>query len=99
MKDFWEEEPVKENKLNKRKLIICIIIALILLFVLIMVILYNTSYDFRNWMDKNVLNKEVLQDSTNVIELDDENAKVYAFNKNIAILSKNKFKIYNNFRK
>ena len=99
MKDFWEEEPVKENKLNRRKLIICIILAVILVIALTIVVLYNVSYDFRTWADKNILNKEILQDSTTIIELDDENSKVYAFNKSIAVLSKNKFKIYNNFRK
>lgn len=98
MKDFWEEEPVKEKtKLNKTKLISFIILGVLILIVLVIVILYNTSFEFRGWMDKNILNKEVLQDSTNTIELDDENAKIYAFNKNILILSKNKLKVYNNF--
>lgn len=95
MRDFWIEK--KEKKINKKKLIISIIVAIILLFALIIIILYNTSEDFHKWMDKAILNKEVFQDTSTSIELDDENAKVYAFNKNIAVLSKNKLKIYNNF--
>ena len=68
----------------------------ILIFAIAVVVVYNTVEDFHNWADKNVLNKEVMQDTSTTIELE-ENAKVYAFNKNIAVLSKNKFKIYNNF--
>lgn len=95
MRDFWIEK--KEKKINKRKLILSIILLIILLLALIIIILYNTVEDFHKWMDKSILNKEVFQDTSTSIELDDENAKVYAFNKNIAVLSKNKLKIYNNF--
>ena len=94
MKDFWIEK--KEKKVNKRKIFISVIIVLLLIFVLTIIIIYNTNDDFKKWMDKAVLNKEVFQDTATVIELEDENSEVYAFNKNIAVLSKNKFKIYNN---
>lgn len=97
MKDFWKEEVVEKKKINKKKLIVLISIAILILFILVMVILYNTSPEVKKWIDKDVLNKEILQDSATTIELDDENAKVYAYNKNIVILSKNKLKIYNSF--
>lgn len=86
-----------KKKLNKRKLIIVMIITFILILATTVIIIYNQNKDFRFWMDKNILNKEIIQDNANIIELDDENSKVYAFNKNIGILSKNKFKIYNHF--
>lgn len=95
MRDFWADSQPK--KINKKKLAISIIIGVILLFFLIILILYNTVDGFKNWMDKNILNKEVYQDSATTIELDDENSKVYAFNKYIVVLSKNKCKLYNNF--
>lgn len=95
MKDFWIEK--KEKKINKRKLAISIILAIILIFAITIIILYNTIEGFRNWMDKNILNKEILQNTATVIELEDENAKIYAANKNIFILNKNKLNIYNNF--
>lgn len=94
MDDFWIEK--KEKKINKRKIIITVILAIILILAIAVVVVYNTVEEFHNWADKNVLNKEILQDTSTTIELE-ENAKVYAFNKNIAVLSKNKFKIYNNF--
>ena len=95
MKDFWIEK--KEKKINKKKLIILILLILVLVFGITVIILYNTVEDFHKWMDKSILNKEVFQDTSTSIELDDENAKVYAFDKNIGVLSKNKLKIYNNF--
>lgn len=95
MRDFWIEKKVK--KINKRKLAISIVLAIILIFFLTIIIIYNVNTEFQKWMDKTVLNKEVLQDTATIIELEDEASKVYAFDKNIAILSKNKFKIYNNF--
>ena len=95
MRDFWADTQPK--KINKKKLAISIIIAIILLFFLIIVILYNTVGGFKNWMDKKILNKEVYQDSATTIELEDEGSKVFAFNKYIAIIGKNKCKLYNNF--
>lgn len=96
MKDFWEEQTPTKKTLNKTKLTVSIVLTVIIIGVITLIILYNTSYDFRNWTDKNILNKEILQDATTTIELDDENSKIYAFNKNVGILSKNKFKVYNN---
>lgn len=98
MKDFWENsvETKANNKLNKKKIIILMIVLIIIIISIILAIVYNKNKDFRIWMDKTILNKEVLQDNATTIELEDENAKVVAFNKNLGILSKNKFKIYNN---
>lgn len=100
MKDFWSEEveskKEKNNKINKKKLAIVIILGIILLFFIIILIIYNTSPGFHNWVDKNILNKEVMQNSATTIEIE-ENSKVFAYNKNIAVLNKNKLKIYNNF--
>lgn len=100
MKDFWSEEVEKEkeknNKINKKKLVIALILGVILLFFIIILIIYNTSPEFHSWMDKNILNKEVMQNSATTIEIE-ENSKVFAYNKNIAVLNKNKLKIYNSF--
>lgn len=95
MKDFWIEK--KEKKINKRKLVISIVLAIILVLIITVIILYNCVDVVQNWIDKTILHKEILQDTSTIIELEDENSKVFAFNKNIAILSKNKFMIYNSF--
>lgn len=97
MVDFWKEkENITIKKLNKRKIIILSIIIIFIILMISFIILYNTVPDFRNWTDKNILNKEVLQNTVATIDLENENSKVCAFNKNIGVLNKNKFKIYNN---
>ena len=91
MNEFWETP--KKKKINKRKIIILIIVLLLIISSIVIAIIYNNNKEFKNWMDKNILNKEVLQDNTTVIELEDENAKVCAFNKNIGILNKNQLSL------
>lgn len=93
MRDFWKEP--EKKRINKRKLVTSIVIILVLILFLVVVILYNANSDIRYWIDKNILNKEVLQNNTTTIDLEDENSKVYAFNSHIGVLSKNKFDIYN----
>lgn len=93
MKDFWSEEIKK--KINIKKITGVAIIVLIVILLIILLSIYMLNQDFRNWIDKNILRKEVLQDSVTTIELKDgENNNIYAFNKYIGILNKNKFNIY-----
>lgn len=92
MVDFWE---TPKKKTNKRKIIILIMVIILITLIATVIILYNVNEDVKNWLDKNILNKEVMQDTASTIELDDENANVCAFNKNIGVLNKNQFKIYN----
>lgn len=94
MKDFWETP--EQKKINRKKIILTIIIILIILSCVSIIIVYNKNESVRNWIDKNILRKEVLQDNITTIELESENSNVYAFNKYIGILNKNKFKIYGN---
>lgn len=93
MKDVWIEQG--KRKINKKKIAILIIISIIVISFIIGIIVYNVSPEFREWVDVNILNKEVYQDNVTTIELNDDNSKVYAFGSNIGILSKNKFNIYN----
>ena len=95
MKDFWEEtekERVK-NKINKKKIIIISIIAIILIAVITLAIIYTKNQQAREWIDKNIFRKEVMQDKVATIELKEEQNNIYAFNKYIGILSKTKLNI------
>ena len=94
MKDYWIEP--KEKSLNKKKIIMLIVILILTISITTITIIYINNRDFREWMDKNLFRKEILQDNATIIEVKDENSKIYAFNKNIGILSKNSFDIYNN---
>ena len=98
MNDFWAEP--QEKRINKKKLIISIIILILIIIAITIAIIYNTNAQARDWIDKYILNKEVLQNSAQSIELNSEDSpNVYAFNKYIGILNKNTFKIYNSSAK
>lgn len=92
-----EEYIKKEKKINKKKLIILIISVLLIILAIITFALYCKNENFRNWTDKNILQKEVIQGNTISIEFDGENnSNVYAFDKYIVTLENKILKIYNN---
>ena len=95
MKDFWKD-PI-EKKVNKKKIVIAVIIGILILSFIIISIVYIRNKNVRIWIDKNILRKEVVQNNLPTIELDEsENSNVYAFNKYIGVLCKNQFSIYDN---
>ena len=95
MKDFWEEQPIEKKTINKEKIIISIIILVIVAVLGTVIGVYLNNDDFREWIDKNIFRKEVMQDKVTTIELEDgQTANVYAFNRYIGILNKNIFSIY-----
>ena len=94
MKDIWKAN--KEKVINKKKIIISIIIFIIIALIATSIIMYICNKTVRDWIDKNIYRKEVMQDNVTTIELKDENSNVYAFNKYIGILNKSELTIYNN---
>ena len=94
MRDCWEEEKPKK-KINKKKIVIIVLIVLILISSIVLAVVYFKNEQAREWIDKNVFRKEVLQNEATTIDLnDEESSNIYAFNKYIGILNKNKFSIY-----
>ena len=98
MKDFWKEESVETvKKINKKKLVITVIMAIIVVAIIIIVGLYLSNKQIREWIDKNIFRKEIAQDTVATIDLKEEqNGKIYAFNRYIGILNQTKFTIYGN---
>lgn len=95
MKDFWIES--EEKKVNKKKIIILITIIILISLLIITTIIYRNNKDARDWIDKNILQKEKTQNNLPSIEINEENnLNIYAFNKYIGLLSKNNFDIYDN---
>ncbi|MCI8760606.1 MAG: hypothetical protein HFJ34_05780 [Clostridia bacterium] len=93
MIDNWKEM-IKE-KINKKTIGIILIISILLIAILSVIIVYYNNGEVREWIDKNVFRKEVMQDNVSTIELKEtETSNIYAFNKYIGILNKNKFIIY-----
>ena len=95
MKDYWEETQPK--KVNKKKIVVITIIAIVVIAIISIMVVYYNNKLVREWIDKNILRKEVMQDNVTTIELkESQNANIYAFSKYIGILNKNKFTIYGN---
>lgn len=95
MKDFWVEP--EEKRVNKKKIIISTIILIVLLIIITTSIVYVNNKEARNWIDKNILQKEKTQNNLPSIEIEEsDNSDIYAFNKYVGILNKNNFDIYDN---
>ncbi len=95
MKDYWEEP--EQKKVNKKKIVIITIIAIVIIALIAIAVVYYNNKPAREWIDRVILRKEVMQDNVSTIELkESQNANIYAFNKYIGILNKNKFTIYGN---
>lgn len=95
MNQIWKK--YIPEKIKPKTVIIMIIIIILIAIILTSLILYNHNKTIREWIDKNIFQKEIMQDKANTIELkESENANIYAFNKYIGVLNKNKFMIYGN---
>ncbi len=97
MKDVWMDVQTEDKKINKKKIAIIILIVILIVFSIVVIGLYVSNSQARDWIDKNIFRKEVLQDNVTTIDLkEDQNANIYAFNRYIGILNKTKFSIYGN---
>lgn len=84
------------RKLNKKKMIICISVCSIALIILILTIIYNLNSSFRAFMDIYIFRKEIKSDNLSSIEINpDEDHYFQAYDKYIAVLSKNILYTYN----
>ena len=93
MKDYWREDESKN--VNIKKIIILIAIIIIIGLIVTVIILYKKNDNFRNWIDVQILRKQVLQEKVTTIDLEEnQNANIYAFNKYIGTLNKNKLEVY-----
>jgi len=91
-----EEFIKKEKKMSKRKLALAIFIGILIISVITMFIIYCINSKFRNWVDIKILQKEIKQEDTVLIDFTgDSNSNIYAFDKNIVILENKLLKIYN----
>ena len=77
------------KKLNRKKLTIAIIVAVVVLIFIILFIVYSANRSFREAIDKYVLMKNIVEDSTTAISLEESDNNIIAYDKYICILSKN----------
>ena len=94
MKDIWIDATNKEKKVNKKKIFILTIIIVFIVIAIITIGLYSTNDKAREWIDKNIFRKEVLQDKVATIDLkENQDSNIYAFNKYIKRLNE----VYDNY--
>lgn len=93
MKEEWKEA-IKE-KINTKMILITILIILLLITIITGIVIYTNNKEIREWIDKNIFRKEILQDNVSTIELkESESSNICAYSKYIAVLNKNKIDIY-----
>ena len=96
MKVIGIDDTENVKKINKKKTIIILAILLVIIIGALIFIAYCNNKQFRDMLDKYVLMKNVVEDSTASIVLDeDESNNVYAYDKYISILSNHTLKNYN----
>lgn len=96
MEDLWEDNSSPRG-ISKKKIFTIIIIAIIVILFIVLTVMYFVNSPVREWVDKKIFRKEIMQDNVTTIELKEgQNANIYAFNKYIGVLNKNQFLIYSN---
>jgi len=74
------------------------LIMFLLIIVVTTSILYICQENFRNWIDINILRKNITEEDIIEIDLDTgKSNQVYVYNKYIAILNNQVIKLYNNY--
>lgn len=81
---------IYEKKLNKRKVIVSIIILSLIIIFVILAALYVTNTETRDYIDANIFRKNITEDNASFIEIKAENnPHVYAYDKYVVLLEKN----------
>ncbi len=89
-------EENKKKKIDKKKLIIIIAIAIFILTFIIIAALYAANKNFRNFMDKHILRKDITNENVAVIDIDyDSNTNIIPYGRYICILAENNLEQYN----
>ena len=92
-KEEKEDNPIR---VSRRRVAVIIIIAIILVAAVVLVSLYVGNKRFRDWADESILKKNMSQDELSSINIENlEETSVIAYDRYIALLKGNNFKIYN----
>ena len=85
----------KPRKPSKRNIRIKIGIIILIILLIILISLYIANPNIREFFDRYILRKEIIQDEVLSIQLEQEgNEAIYAYDKYITVLSKNKLLCY-----
>ena len=96
MKIIGIEDEKNKKKINSKKILAISIIVVVLIVLAVLFIVYSAHKPFRDMVDKYILMKNVVEDSSATISVDEsENNNIYAYDKYICILNKNTLTNYN----
>ena len=101
-KEEWDNiinfQDPDEKKINKKKLIIAIIIGVIILIIFAIYMIYSVNEGFRNWWDINVLRKNIKEENLSYIQIDNvEPECIFAYSNCIAYIKDNKVAVYDSW--
>lgn len=86
----------KKRNINKKKLVISVFIILVIIAIAVILSLYIAHKEFREWVDIKILKKSIDQNTVVSIDFEPEiSNNIFAYDKYITILDKNKLNIYN----
>lgn len=89
-----------KNKKSKKVLIIKIVLLILIIGIISAIIFeYFNSEDIRNYIDYKILNKQINDDKTKEIELEDSNSYFCTYGNYIGIINNSTLKIYNSSAK
>lgn len=85
----------KDRKLNKKKIYIIIAVLILAITIATITIIYNSSKNFRNFMDKYIFRKDVTEENVPTIDIDyKSNTNIFTYGKYICILAENTLNEY-----
>lgn len=86
--------PIDLDKEKKKKLLIIIGIV-VAVAIIIVIAFYIGNRNFRSFLDRHILRKEITENSVATIDISEqEKPSIYAYDKYITILNKNKLNLY-----
>lgn len=91
-----DDQDEKIRELNRKKVAITAIISIVLIVFIILLCIYMANKSFRDWIDKYVLMKNVIENNVTSISLDEsESNYVFAYDKYICVFNQNTLTAYN----
>lgn len=89
------DSELQTKRLNKKKIILLIIIGILILIAISLLTVYSLNENFRNFWDYTVLRKEIESSDVKSIFLEKDNLKFsHSYNKRVVVLEKNILKCY-----
>ena len=89
-------ENTGKKRRNKKRLIVIIFITILIAIIAVCAIVYTYNIEFRNFMDKYILQKNITDENVAVIDIDyDSNTNIIPYGRYICILAENNLEQYN----